>query len=298
MAFKKHSPGCLCCFVEGTCTSFIHSTGIFPDSDELTTDNPTGAGSLVDPVYGGASTGLIDITTIPSLGTGAEIAGVDAENARWIVQRSNGEIWTLSHSGDDPLMLWDTTTDIAGHEVLVVKLHPSWGCAAVTSTTAAFSVDSDGNYITPPPISARAEAGVCVDSAGNIYSRSNSAPFRLLRNGTAFADAISLRSNKVFHDGTNLYAIGGLNGSTGIYQAVGVGAAPTLITSFNDIFGGDRDAGFAYWDNLHNRLRVRITNGGNFSGTYYCKMKLDGSSLVAYETGTGSTGSPNIWMSP
>jgi hypothetical protein len=232
---KKNEPGCRCC-----------GLGYNAQSRSGNVDRLVYNTSAPPVATSGGSGGSLDLDTLSGLGAGVVSVGVDVERRRLLVQRTNGEVWTVTPGTHATELLWATTSDAAANELMWVKYHHSWGCASAwsefvtgdpASTRRWFSLDANGDYIQGPynrsdtydSFDAFSPRDHCVDPSGNLYYHGLSAfqdpPTNLIFRSTyykndaayswvettdpgtgTFAGVEGLFA-PIFHDGTDLYAL-------------------------------------------------------------------------------------------
>jgi hypothetical protein len=256
---KKNEPGCRCC---GRGYRIDAERDVQPDTLQFNPSYP--------PVTTDDAT--LNLSSIAALGAGSAAVGLDTERRRLLVQRSNGEVWTLDPIGNAPEILWATTSGAAGRELIWVKYHHSWGYASALSefetgdtagTRRVFSLDANGDYVNGPyevpDSSTFKEFDHCVDSSGNLYHWGGSAfidppdnttrRYHYYKNNAEHAyfervedvmagtfTGVVGAPGTLFHDGTNLYAFGA-------NVDIGVDPFPTDGTGFYQMSVGNSNAG-------------------------------------------------------
>lgn len=166
---KRNAPGCQC--TQGYLAVFGRPTNLI----------------LICPATSNVGQ-TISIALSDYFGAGAVGVGVDIERKRALVQKPNGEIWTLDLEGQIEL-LWDSSSDIGGVYPVVIKYHHSWGYASCCLAGSNYSdrilsfdignnfyvpLDADGDFIIAPFSPSVSEGGVldhCVSDVGNIYTK-------------------------------------------------------------------------------------------------------------------------------
>lgn len=307
MAFKRHTPGCLCCLASSTFAEWDPSSRVFIKPDELVPDTNDGLGPEADPVYPLTHGGAIDITDHPELGAGAIVVGMDVDNLRWLIRKTDGSTWTLDKDGEDPQELFGSGADIAAMGSGMIKWHHKWevGGGSVTATGEFYSFDEDGNFIISPFGPLTAATTFCVDPSGNVYTMGlfGGVNIRVAQNGSSFARGVATAGTDggqaPYHDGSDLYLVGSgsATGGRGIYRVNGATTA-TLVTLFDDIFTDTPLSVVTTWWDSH---RKRVYAQGVFTTSadeIFFRMKNNGSKLIVYDkhgiVGPGT----HIWMAP
>lgn len=300
MAFKRNSPGCVCCLTDGS------SIGALAERvSDINLLEHEGNG-VTTSLFGGAIPTTLTVSTITELGAGAVVVGQEVENSRWLCQRTNGEVWTIDRFGEDPVLLWGTGADSAGESLRFVKWHPTWGYASACNATQHFSLDEDGNFV-QGPYTAKSSF-TCTDASGNIYYRISNTTIN--QNGAAFTDTARgtrFGQTAIFHDGTDLYSgeFYPLVGSSyGIFRTTGIGSPPVLVVETVDLkgsAGGSNDAMTgAIWDAKRNEVCAgfNFADGGGYITSNY-RFSLDLEHLMwIHDAASTVSGSAPIFCAP
>lgn len=198
MAFKRNEPGCRCCG--------FGLTGNLGDNQLIICTPSTGSALM------GLTPNKINYANIASLGSSTVTVGASPEEGKILVQKTDGSIWSIEAKTHTVTELWDSSTDIANHNVERVIFQKNYNKAAVVTTNGPpiqeIVVDSTGSYLYGPvnsavepdylTVSGTQYTSIFVDSAGDLFagraytgSTLDAPDYRLYitmyKNGTSFA---------------------------------------------------------------------------------------------------------------
>lgn len=298
MAFKKNSPGCICCTigVSGVDTSSPSRFVRYSESGSNQSESLSG-------VFGSA----------------VNFYGIDIERKYLLVKKqTNNEIWLY-----DPLnqtnegKLWELTCDVANPAAVngasLWYIH-SWGLAyGIVNDDELVTLDSSGDFLNGPYTDIRINAFFTMLDNGDLYTVVTDGPtndWGVYVNGDIENTSSDPNGNPptyqivppvdsfavsaVFSDGVTIYISGyqdlpGVDGDINIIYEDDGGGVLTEIMQVSDILIENERPRHLVWNPLQDRWEGAISLNSEDIGLFYWFQLEEGKFIKHFRMGS------NIW---